>query len=172
MSVDLVLTFIGPDKTGLVEAIAKTVAQHDGNWLESRMTCLAGRFAGVLRVSVPAENAATLREALERFTDELVVVVQDAPTGLPPSSDTRMNLDVVGNDRSGIIRDISTVLAERGISVEEMETECRSAPMSGQAIFHAKALLALPKDLDINELHDGLEEIGHDLMVELTAVET
>jgi glycine cleavage system regulatory protein len=171
MSVDLVLTFIGPDKTGLVEAIARAVANHEGNWLESRMACLAGRFAGVLRVSVPAERASALRLALERLTDELVVVVQDAPAHERAVPLRLVSFDVVGNDRPGIIRDLATALAARGINFEEMETECRSAPMSGQAIFHATASLALPADVDINELRDGLEQIGHDLMVELALIE-
>ena len=47
---DLVLTLIGPDRPGLVEAVAEVVAAHGGNWLESRMARLAGKFAGILRI--------------------------------------------------------------------------------------------------------------------------
>ena len=48
----LVLTLIGPDRAGLVEAVAAVVADHGGNWLESRMSRLAGQFAGILEVEV------------------------------------------------------------------------------------------------------------------------
>ena len=52
METYLVLTVIGDDRPGLVEALAETIAAHEGNWLESRMSHLAGKFAGLLRVSV------------------------------------------------------------------------------------------------------------------------
>ena len=50
---DLVLTLIGSDRPGLVEAVAEVIAGHGGNWLESRMAHLAGKFAGILRVEIP-----------------------------------------------------------------------------------------------------------------------
>ena len=57
---DLVLTLIGADRPGLVESLAKRVAAHRGNWVESRMAHLAGQFAGILRVEVPAANVRSL----------------------------------------------------------------------------------------------------------------
>ena len=61
---DLVLTLIGPDRPGLVEAVAEVIAGHGGNWLESRMAHLAGQFAGILRVEVPGAQVAPLSVAL------------------------------------------------------------------------------------------------------------
>lgn len=52
----LVLTVIATDHPGLVERIAQCIASHGGNWLESRMSRMAGQFAGILRVAVPAEG--------------------------------------------------------------------------------------------------------------------
>ena len=53
----LVLTLIGKDRPGLVEALAATVAEHGGNWVESRMCRLGGEFAGVLRVEISETDA-------------------------------------------------------------------------------------------------------------------
>ena len=53
---NLVLTLIGPDRPGLVEAVAQPIAANGGNWLESRMAHLGGKFAGILRVDVPADG--------------------------------------------------------------------------------------------------------------------
>src|SRR4051812_3506563 len=44
MQIPLVMTIIGPDRPGLVELLASLVAEHGGNWLESRMSHLAGQF--------------------------------------------------------------------------------------------------------------------------------
>lgn len=172
MSVDLVLTFVGPDKTGLVEDIAETVAAHGGNWLESRMTRLAGRFAGVLRVAVAPERAPLLHGALEHLADGLTVVVQEVVEPKPRPGAVLVHLDVLGNDRPGIIRDLAARLTSQGVNVEEMETECKSAPMSGQAIFHVIATVALPEGLALEGLMQELEGIGHDLMVEMTLLDT
>ncbi|MGB4246421.1 MAG: ACT domain-containing protein, partial [Pseudohongiellaceae bacterium] len=49
MATYLVLTIIGDDKPGLVELLSETIARHSGNWLESNMSHLAGKFAGILR---------------------------------------------------------------------------------------------------------------------------
>ena len=50
------LTVIGPDRPGLVEAIAAVIARHGANWEESRMAQLGGQFAGMLRVTAPEET--------------------------------------------------------------------------------------------------------------------
>ena len=64
MMTSLVITFMAPDRPGLVELLSRTVADHGGNWLESKMSRLAGRFGGILLVSVPKANADGLMESL------------------------------------------------------------------------------------------------------------
>jgi glycine cleavage system regulatory protein len=60
------------------------------------------------------------------------------------------------------------VLAERGVNVEELQTEVSSAPMSGEPLFTARALLHLPTGLTAAELRAGLEALASELMVDLT----
>ena len=74
MQIPLVMTLIGPDSTGLVEAVARAVADHGGNWLESRMCRLGGAFAGILRVEVPGEKKTALLEALQKISGLKVIV--------------------------------------------------------------------------------------------------
>ncbi|MFQ5349742.1 MAG: ACT domain-containing protein, partial [Thermoanaerobaculia bacterium] len=42
MQQTLVMTLIGRDRPGLVEALAAIIEEHGGNWEESRMVQLAG----------------------------------------------------------------------------------------------------------------------------------
>lgn len=169
MSVSLVLTLIGEDKPGLVEILSSTVADHEGNWLESRMSRMAGRFAGILRVSVPSARADGLTAALSGLASRgLRVVVESSAQHEFSAAAELLPLEVVGGDRPGIIRDIAHALALRGINVDELHTECSSAPMSGEALFTAKARLRIPPGLATSELNDALEEIADDLMVEVT----
>src|SRR5678816_4612379 len=80
----LVMTIVGPDRPGLVDSVAALVAEHKGNWLESRMSRLGGQFAGILRVEVPPGLEAELVAALKRLDSRgLAVVVTPDKTNLP-----------------------------------------------------------------------------------------
>lgn len=168
MNTFLVLTVIGEDRPGLVESLSETVANHGGNWLESRMAHLAGRFAGILRVAVADDRADGLRDALAALqTRGLSIVVERGASGAPVAA-ARLRLELLGADHPGIVRDIARALAQRGINVEELETESVSAPMSGEPLFRATAELQAPGDLPIEELRAKLEELAEDLMVDIT----
>jgi len=167
MKTSLVLTCIGADRPGLVESLSRVVADHDGNWVESRMARLAGKFAGLLRVEVPDERADELTRALDALgAGGLRVTVE--PTRTEPGRTTRLlKLSLVGQDRPGIVRDISRVLAAHEVNVEELETSCTSAPQSGEPLFQASATLHVPTSVSTDELRDGLERIANDLMVDV-----
>jgi len=163
----LVVTVIARDKPGLVEQLAKCVAEHGGNWLESRMARMAGQFAGILRVAVPAAAHGELAAALQGLEGQ-GIRVQLAPCGAEPGSGWRsIRLELVGNDRSGIVRDITRLLAEHGVNLESLDTEVVPAPMSSEPLFHAEAQLAVPPGLPLDVLQERLETLADDLMVEL-----
>jgi glycine cleavage system regulatory protein len=168
VSVSLVLTLVGEDKPGLVELLSQTIAAHEGNWLESRMSRMAGRFAGILRASVPAARAGDLSEALRALEPHgLRVVVEQSETEESVISFRRFSLALVGSDRTGIIRDVSRALASRQVNVDELHTECSSAPMSGELLFNARAQLRVPEGSEIEALRAAIEAIASDLMVDI-----
>ncbi len=165
---DLVLTLIGPDRPGIVEALAEPVAAHGGNWLESRMAHLAGQFAGILRVEVPDAKAPALVAALRALEARGLRVVVEASAAPPPPGARRvMALDVVGLDRPGIVREISHVLVERGVNIEELVTDRSAAPMSGELLFRTRARVHVPASTDAAELRGRLERVASDLMVQV-----
>ncbi len=164
----LVMTVIGTDRPGLVDSVASLVTQHGGNWLESRMSRLGGQFAGILRIELPQDRQASLVEALRLLSSQglAVVVHQDQPSNAPAQQPLYL-LDIMGQDRPGIVRDISRALARRNVNVEELDTECASAAMSGETVFKARATVKLPPDCDLNDLSRELQKIGEDLIVDV-----
>jgi glycine cleavage system regulatory protein len=163
------MSIIGEDRPGLVASVATLVQEHGGNWLESRMSHLGGQFAGILRVEVAEDRQAALVSALQTLGSRgLAVVVH--PGVHPPSAAAGPSsvLELVGQDRPGIVRQISHALAARGVNVEELHTECASAAMSGQTLFKARAKLTIPKSCDVAQLRRELEEIAADLIVEIS----
>ena len=165
----LVLTVIGPDQPGLVETLSATVAEHGGSWEGSRMARLAGQFAGILEVQLPTEKVGALNAALGRLASRgLRVQIEEAGGRHEISTDRFLRLDLVGQDRPGIVREISGVLAAAGVNVIELSTECASAPMSGEMLFSASARLHCPADQSIEALRDRLETLADELMVDVT----
>ena len=173
MSKPLVFTFVGADKPGLVEKLSQTVAAHGGNWLESRMSELAGQFAGIVKVEVAKEQAAALRAALLALSEQQLSVVVAESQGEPSQGDFRqLRLSIVGNDRPGIVREVSHALAARRISVSEMDTTITSAPMSGAPLFEAVASIRVPQTTDLDELNAQLDAIADALTVDIDLEES
>ncbi|HLK40573.1 MAG TPA: ACT domain-containing protein [Polyangiaceae bacterium] len=167
---DLVLTLIGQDRPGLVEAVAAIVRGHGGNWLESRMTRLGGKFAGILRAELPSERAeGALRALADLETLGLKVMVEvEAPRPIrTPPPGALMELEVVGVDRPGIVQEFAQLLSAARVNVEEMTTGRRSAPMSGEMLFEARAVVRLPASTDVATLRAKLERAAKDLVVDV-----
>jgi glycine cleavage system regulatory protein len=164
----LVMTVIGQDRPGLVEAIATEVRRHEGNWLESRMARLGGQFAGILRVQVPADSERALTQALRGMSGRgISIVVQVDQSEAPPARAELRQLEIVGQDRPGIVQEITRALANHGVNVEELETECVSAAMSGETLFKARAKVFVPPTANLAALKTELEKIANDLIVEV-----
>jgi len=165
----LVMTIIGADRPGLVESVAACVAEHGGNWLESTMSRLGGQFAGILRVEVPPDQERLLVSALEALTAKGLHVVAHTDQSPPVADAGRLSLiEVVGHDRPGIVRQISKTLADEGVNVEELQTECSSAAMSGENLFKARAKVSIPSSVNVAGLRNNLEKIAEDLIVDIS----
>ena len=167
MNTCLVLTVISDDKPGLVETLAEVIADHKGSWLESSMSQLAGKFAGILRVSVATNRAQNLIDALSSLPAELKLIVEQAEAEELPDKPTTVDLNLMGNERPGIIREISHALAMLSVNVKQLSTHCDPAPMSGDVLFRARAVLQVPTGMLVEDLQEVLERLADDLIVEL-----
>ena len=168
MLANIVMTVIGADRPGLVQLVAACVADHGGNWLESRMCRLGGQFAGILNVEVPPERAAELERALGALEGEgLRVIIHAEGEAIAAAPGSLATLDLVGQDRPGILRSVSAALAAHGVNVEELSSERVSAPMGGGTLFQASATVLVPPGASLPAVRADLEEIAADLMVDL-----
>jgi glycine cleavage system regulatory protein len=168
---DLIVTLIGPDHPGIVESVAEAVASHGGNWLESRMAHLAGRFAGVLRVEAAAERIAELEAALAGLQSSGLRLVVERGASTAAEALHAMEIELLGLDRPGLVRQVSDLLAARRINVLELRTDRFSAPMSGELLFRAQLHVDVPASVSSAELRQDLERLAADLMVEIRVAE-
>jgi glycine cleavage system regulatory protein len=172
MKIPFVITLIGADRPGLVRAIAQEVAAADGDWLESRLAALAGKFAGVVQVAVPEANGPALTARLKTLEAQGLRISIEAGSrseAAPPGH--VLQLDLIGQDHPGIVRDIARLLAEHQVTVDELETGTASGAFSGETLFKAHARLRLPPQLSTAELRSLLEALANELMVDVTVLE-
>jgi glycine cleavage system regulatory protein len=173
MPANLVFTFIGADKPGLIGRLAQIVSECGGNWLESRMSELAGQFAGIVEIDAPRERIDELRDALQALAGEgLTVVLGNGDSSRDAATSRRLRLSILGPDRPGIVREVSNALAERQINITEMDTSVISAPMSAELLFEAVAEIQVPRTLDLADLNERLDEIADVLTVEIDLEES
>ncbi len=176
----LILTVVGPDRPGLVRALAGAVAAHGGSWLESRMARLAGQFAGIVLVDAPDAKAPdsaaatavaedSLARDLQALTSEGLRITVEVATTTEPASPASplLVLEVVGNDRPGIVRDISNVLAASLVNIEELTTHVASGSFSGETLFRVNAFVRAPNAVAVDTVRAGLEQLGNELMVDI-----
>ena len=170
----LICSFIGDDKHGLIELLAKAISDCHGSWTESSMVRLSGQFAGIVKVAIDEANIETLRLACERLDNQGLAVylknVDQEPCSASNSDDptaSQLQLNIVGNDRPGIIYEVSQALAAAKINVIKMKTHLSSAPMSGDSLFNSTMLLTNEYDHDLDVLEQQLEKISERLSVEI-----
>jgi glycine cleavage system regulatory protein len=169
MSTSIVLSVLSDDHPGIVESLSDVLAANGGNWTESSMLSLAGKFAGILLAEVPADRVDAFIAALEVLEAEGIKVVAEPARGVKVTDDTRfVALELVGQDRPGIVHEITEVLARHAVNVQELETTVQSASMSGESLFLAHAKVFIPSGTDTEALRDELEDLANELMVDLS----
>ena len=171
MNTSIVLTVVSDDHPGIVEQLSNILVAHGGNWTESSMMSLAGKFAGILLAHVPEENADAFIGAMGLLKAGGIEVVAQSSSAEPAGDlDQHVSIELVGQDRSGIVQEITAVLARHGVNVHELETTVQSASMSGESLFLAHAKVSIPTDADIDQLRDELEELANEMMVDISMV--
>ena len=165
----LVLTVIGDDRAGLVNALAEAVSARGGNWERSQLAELAGKFAGIVVVSVADDQRDGLVESLAAFPGlEIAVYEAIQPAADRTDAGATVTLDLVGNDRPGIVRDVTAVLSRHGISIDRFTTETREAPMAGGELFEARLTGHAPEGAELESVRADLEKLADELMVDIT----
>ncbi len=168
MTASLVVTVIGADRPGIVNQLSDVARRFGANWAGSRMASLAGQFAGIVHFEIAEREADALEGALRGLAAsglQVAIARGEAPAARGP--ERRIKLSLVGNDRPGIVRELSGALARRSVSIDELHTAIESAPMSAERLFRFDALVSVPASVADDDLRRELEALANELMVDL-----
>ena len=172
MTQSLVFTVLASDRPGLVERLAKLVADVDGNWVESSMARLGGEFAGIVSADIPDGALEQLKGQLAGLSDEgITVSIRSEGAGVEEMPGARAHLEITSQDHPGILRDVTQVLARHQVSIEQLETSVEQGSMQGGAMFRAFAELRLPDGVTPEILREALHETAGDLIADIHPAE-
>ena len=167
-NVSLVVSIIGPDRPGIVSLVAERAQRYGANWAASRMTRMAGEFAGMVHLEVPRQQADALESTLRALeANGLRVTVARSDAATVPASLRSVELELVGEDRIGIVSSVTRILAERGVSIESMHTELLRSGITGKQTFKVGAHLLLPAGLTVDALKAELGALAGEMMLDI-----
>jgi glycine cleavage system regulatory protein len=173
MMTPLVLTFVGDDRPGLVNAISEKVTACGATWLESRSVRLASKFAGVVLVSVADDRLTELELSLRDLAHAGLRIAIERGAAAETERPARVvTLDVLGRERPGIVRDVTQALGRLGVNIEEFASGLESEPFTGAEMFRAKARLSVPDGLELDDLRKALERLAAEIMVDVAVGES
>ncbi|MFT5923145.1 MAG: glycine cleavage system regulatory protein [Paraglaciecola sp.] len=161
----IIFTLVGSDKPGLISDLAKTVYDMGGNWLGSNFSHMAGHFAGFVQVDLPLENHQALIDILSEHPDLKIHLLPGMTE--PNGEQQTVQIDIMGNDKIGIVQELTQILSEFNLNIVKFDSFLESAPNWGSALFKAKATFTVAANFDLETLRDRLESIANDLMVDI-----
>lgn len=161
----MIFTLVGRDKTGLIDSLAQTVFDMNGNWLGSHFSQMAGHLAGFVEIDLPEEKHELLIEVFTRHPDLQIQLVSGIEN--QESDYETVKIAVTGNDKTGIVQELTAALNQFNINIIKLVTSCESAPNWGGTLFKANATVQISKGFDLDPLKEALEEIANDLVVDI-----
>jgi glycine cleavage system regulatory protein len=164
----VVLSVVGSDRPGLTEALASAVLSAGGNWLESHLSRLGGLYVGSVLVALEADKVDDLSAAV-RAVDAHGLEVRIAAAVEPPAAaGEALQFSLVGQDRPGIVRQVTGVLSGLNVNIETFDTKISPEAHSGAPLFHIEAALRLPPELSAGAVQAALEGISAEIMVDIS----
>lgn len=163
----VIVTVFAEDRPGIVRTLSDTALLHNASWQESSLSRLCGQFTGIVHFQINKDKRMALQNALMELGKEGIHVSVRSDVVVKEDSDEVNGLYIMveGNDRPGIVKEITQALADNNVNVDNIDTEVTSASMAGYMLFKAHLSLAMPDDMTEADLDEILEEVSDDLMV-------
>ena len=164
MRTNFITTVYGSDIPGIIKSLAQTTRSNGGGWLTSKVIKLDGQFAAIMSVVVEKELEVNLKSTLEQKYPTLSFVYAPAQT-VNQEMTKIINLVVDCIDRPGLTGDLSNILANLDIAVQNMV--CKRFVMDGinDTVFSAQLTLAVPEAAISEVIAGEIEALSEDVRV-------
>ena len=163
---EVIVMAVGADRPGLTQALADAIVEAQGNWLESHFARLGGQYVGSVLVALPTGGLPDLKRAAARMDAGGFHISIEAASESAASPGRTLGFELVGKDRTGIVREVSTALAGLGVSIDRLDTATEEGAMFGGTMFRARAQVLVPDAVSFDTVRAALEEISGEIMVD------
>ncbi|GGW67951.1 glycine cleavage system protein R [Alishewanella tabrizica] len=130
MPQQLVVTAIGPDRTGIVSKLARLVTECNCNIIDSRMAIFGSEFTFIMLLAGDLPAISRIEHMLPALGLELDLTTMSKRTTGTPRTQVVAHyvLDYSGPDRVGTLGAITGLLASHNIYIGSLQSETRSGP--------------------------------------------
>lgn len=162
----LILGVMSEDRAGILNELSEVITKHGGEWTESKMVTMGGKFAGILTVELSCQMQDAFTDELTQLAEQGIRVWVERVEAHVEDARQEFYVEMVGQDRPGIIREITHFLAQRGINLEALESKIESASMSGEVLFFGTAVLQVPVTMSLPSLQNDFEDLANEMMID------
>jgi len=158
------VTVSGSNQTDLVKILSKKTQDLGGKWLNSKINHIDDYFAGLIKIEIAAEDVQRLVDDFKVSAINVAAVVLASPA---QQELMHLELNIDAKDRPGLVHDISDVLSENSVCVENVE--CHRLGVAGVSgtVFTSRFKIAVADNFNKERLLNSLQEISGDLVVYL-----
>ena len=163
-----VLTLVGADQPGIVASVTDALFKQGCSLAQASMMRLGANFSIMLRVSHADET--DLHEVLGEICSAMSLqlhIDEDASNG-KALEEPDVQVTVYGADRSGIVAQVTSVLAEAGLNIIDLETDVGGN--ANQPIYIMTMEGIASKGID--SLQAALQSLDDDIEVNLDEIST
>lgn len=164
----IVLSVTGSDRPGLTSALAEAVLAAGGNWQEGHLSRLGGLYVGSVLVELPDANVGELQRQVQAIDAAGLNVVINPAGAEPAAPAAALLFELIGQDRPGIIREVSAILARLGVNIESLSSGEETGAWGGERLFRAQVKVTLPDGVTPETVQAALEEISGEIMVDFS----
>jgi glycine cleavage system regulatory protein len=166
MSKSLVITLIGEDRPGIVEALSKNISDYNGEWVESKLANLSGKFSGILRVNFPESDVNKAMVFLKgNPINGLSLQVEEVNASETTDTAKCIDFEIIGHDKPGIVHRLSSLLVTNNATINSLESEVFDAAMTGEKLFQSDISICLANTDGLDELCEEIEKLGVELIL-------
>ncbi|MCP5077125.1 MAG: hypothetical protein GY951_03600 [Psychromonas sp.] len=166
MNIQIMVTVSGSNQVDLIKVLSDKTHALSGKWLNSKISHIDSYVAGLIKIEIDANNA----EQLITDFKTLGINVESVDLGtVTHEKATPLDLCIDGKDRPGLVRNITQVLSDNSIKVENMECNRLGVPAIGGTLFTSHFKIIVDEQFNKNSLVSSLQEIADDLIIDLSA---
>lgn len=166
----LVISAVGEDRAGIVNAFSRAVLDYQCNIEDSRMTVLGGEFALILLISGKWNAVAKLEAAMPELERKLklTLIVKHTQARERAANLMPYVVDVVALDHPGIVHEVAQFFSSREINIEELSTSAYAAAHTGTPMFALTMTVSVPAHLHIGQLRNEFTDFCDQLNLDAT----